>query len=104
MRTLPDRIPRYSLTFHLLVIRYYAKHVQPLFPVYSQEELASFDTLSPFAILSICAIAALSEKYPYEFFHNVRAHLATAVEMFDPFSHSSLDNVQVRKPFIVTTS
>ncbi|BGP02056.1 hypothetical protein NBRC10513v2_005704 [Rhodotorula toruloides] len=85
-----------ELTSELVLdlIRYYAKHVQPLFPVYSQEELASFDTLSPFAILSICAIAALSEKYPYEIFQNVRAHLATALEMFDPFSHSSLDNVQ----------
>ncbi|BGP26461.1 zn(2)-C6 fungal-type transcription factor [Rhodotorula toruloides] len=85
-----------ELTSELVLdlIRYYAKHVQPLFPVYSQEELASFDTLSPFAILSICAIAALSENYSYEVFDTVRAHLATAVEMFDPFSHSSLDNVQ----------
>lgn len=83
------------------VVQHFIDHILPLFPVITVEELRALDTLSPVTLMSVCAVAACSRKYPWSLLDTVRAFLKTAIEMSDVFSTSSIANVQVRATSLV---
>lgn len=80
----------------LELVQHFVDHVLPLFPVITVAELRALDTLSPVALLAVCAIAASSRRFSFERFDTAREFLRTAIEIHDPRATASLQNVQVR--------
>ncbi|GAA5891299.1 hypothetical protein JCM8208_002577 [Rhodotorula glutinis] len=78
----------------LELVQHFVDHVLPLFPVVTVAELRALDTLSPVALLAVCAIAASSRRFSFERFDTAREFLRTAIEIHDPRATASLQNVQ----------
>ncbi|BGP32018.1 hypothetical protein JCM10296v2_003797 [Rhodotorula toruloides] len=85
------------------LVQHFIDHILPLFPVITVEELRALDTLSPVTLMSVCAVAACSRKYPWSLLDTVRAFLKTAIEMSDVFSTSSIANVQANLIMAMTS-
>ena len=95
-RTRPHAAPARHPHEVLELVQHFVDHVLPLFPVITVAELRALDTLSPVALLAVCAIAASSRRFSFERFDTAREFLRTAIEIHDPRATASLQNVQVR--------